>query len=136
MTRPIFCLSRLLTFLVPNQHIGIFKVGFMPQWIAREYLSRRGSAKFQPHQLKPSRSPLLGYSLDREKVDGEYIPKELPEVNRRVRKDLMQEPKCSLPSSRKSLRNFSPQRWIHWAGASLKRVCMIEPSRSIWTLFP
>nr|WP_319776437.1 DUF4914 family protein [uncultured Sphaerochaeta sp.] len=70
--------------LVPNQHIGVYKVGFMPQWIAREYLSRRGSAKFQPHQLKPSRSPLLGYSLDSVKVDGEYIPKELLEVNRQV----------------------------------------------------
>jgi hypothetical protein len=70
--------------LVPNQHIGVYKVGFMPQWIAREYLSRRGSAKFQPHQLEPSRNPLLGYSLSSVKVDGTYIPKELLEVNRQV----------------------------------------------------
>lgn len=70
--------------LVPNQHIGIYKVGFMPQWIAREYLSRRGSAKFQPHQLRPSRNPLLGYFPESLKVDGEYIPKDLLEVNRQV----------------------------------------------------
>jgi hypothetical protein len=56
----------------------------MGQWIAREYLARRGSAKFQPHQLSPSRSPLLGYSLNSVKVDGEWIPKELLEVNRQV----------------------------------------------------
>lgn len=70
--------------LVPNQHIGVYKVGFMPQWIAREYLARRGSAKFQAHQLKPSRCTLLGYSLESLKVDGVYIPKELLEVNRQT----------------------------------------------------
>ena len=70
--------------LVPNQYIGIYKVGFMPQWIAREYLARRGSAKFQSHQLEASRNPLLGYSLTSVKVDGVYIPKELLEVNRQV----------------------------------------------------
>ncbi len=70
--------------LVPNQNIGIYKVGFMPQWIAREYLARRGSAKFQSHQIEPSKSPLLGYSLNSVKVDGVFIPKELLEVNRQV----------------------------------------------------
>lgn len=50
--------------LCPNQHIGAWKVGFMPQWIARDYLARRGGVKFRKHQLNPSRCPLLGYSLD------------------------------------------------------------------------
>lgn len=68
--------------LVPNQHIGVHKVGFMPQWIAREYLARRGSAKFQPHQLKPSRNPLLGYSPGSVKIDGVFLPKDLIEVNK------------------------------------------------------
>lgn len=68
--------------LVPNQHIGAYKVGFMPQWIAREYLARRGSAKFNPHQLVESRCKLLGYALDSIKVDGTFIAKELLEVNR------------------------------------------------------
>jgi hypothetical protein len=70
--------------LVPNQYIGIYKVGFMPQWIAREYLARRGSAKFQPHQIEPARNQLLGFSLNSIKVDGVYIPKELLEVNRQI----------------------------------------------------
>lgn len=67
--------------LIPNQHIGAYKVGFMPQWIAREYLARRGSARFNQQQLVESRCPLLGYSFDSLKVDGQYIPKEFLEVN-------------------------------------------------------
>ena len=60
--------------LIPNQHIGTYKVGFMPQWIAREYIARRGGARFRPEHLVPARSSLLGYSLDSLKVDGQYIP--------------------------------------------------------------
>jgi hypothetical protein len=59
--------------LIPNQPIGCYKVGFMPQWIAREYLARRGSAKFKPEHLVPARLPLLGYCLENLKVDGQYI---------------------------------------------------------------
>jgi hypothetical protein len=60
--------------LLPNQHIGCYAVGFMPQWIAREYISRRGSAKFKQELLIPSRSSLLGYCLDSLKVDGQFVP--------------------------------------------------------------
>ncbi len=70
--------------LVPNQHIGVHKVGFMPQWIAREYLARRGSAKFQAQQLTASRCPLLGYSLTSVKVDGMFLPREMLEVNKQA----------------------------------------------------
>jgi hypothetical protein len=66
--------------LVPNQHIGAYRVNFMPQWIAREYLARRGSAKFAPGQLQPARCSLLGYNLSSVKVDGTYIPRELLDV--------------------------------------------------------
>lgn len=61
--------------LIPNQHIGAYKVGFMPQWIAREYIARRGSAKFKPEHLAQARCPLLGYRLESLKVDGQYIRK-------------------------------------------------------------
>ena len=61
--------------LVPNQHIGCYKVGFMPQWLMREYLARRGSAKFKPEHLVPARLPLLGYCLDNLKIDGQFIRK-------------------------------------------------------------
>ncbi|MFU0782808.1 MAG: DUF4914 domain-containing protein [Thermoanaerobacterium thermosaccharolyticum] len=66
--------------LIPNQHIGAYKVGFMPQWIAREYLSRRGGAKFRPDQLTKSKCPLLGYSLESLKIDGEFMPKHFLQV--------------------------------------------------------
>jgi len=61
--------------LIPNQHIGCYKVGFMPQWITREYIARRGSAQFKQEHLVPARLPLLGYSLDNLKVDGQFVRK-------------------------------------------------------------
>ena len=63
--------------LIPNKHIGCYKVGFMPQWISREYIARRGSAKFKPEHLVPAKLPLLGYCLDSLKVDGQYIKSSL-----------------------------------------------------------
>lgn len=72
--------------LIPNQHVGVYHVGFMPQWIAREYIARRGSAKFKPGHLKQSRCTLLGYCLDSLKIDGHYLrkvflqPEEQPEL--------------------------------------------------------
>lgn len=59
--------------LVPNQNIGAWSVGFMPQWIAREYLARRGSARFNAEEVKPSRSPLLGYTPRKIVVEGRTI---------------------------------------------------------------
>ena len=61
--------------LIPNQHIGAYEVGFMPEWIAREYIARRGSAKFKPENLVEARCSLLGYCLESLKVDGQYIRK-------------------------------------------------------------
>jgi hypothetical protein len=61
--------------LIPNQHIGSYKVGFMPQWITREYIARRGSARFKQEHLIPARLPLLGYSLESLKVDGQFVRK-------------------------------------------------------------
>ncbi len=72
--------------LIPNQHIGAYEVSFMPQWIAREYIARRGSAKFKPEHLIESRCPLLGFSLDSLKIDGQYIRKAFlqPETQKEV----------------------------------------------------
>ncbi|MCS7033389.1 MAG: DUF4914 family protein [Phycisphaerae bacterium] len=60
--------------LLPNQHIGAWRVGFMPQWIAREYLARRGSARFRPDQIAPARCSLLGYVPRSLQVEGTMIP--------------------------------------------------------------
>lgn len=59
--------------LIPNQHIGAYEVSFMPQWIAREYIARRGSAKFKPEHLVEARCALLGFGLDSLKIDGQYL---------------------------------------------------------------
>ena len=67
--------------LIPNQYIGAYKVGFAGQWATREYLSRRGGVKFRPEALKDSRCPILGYTLDSIKIDGNVIPKGLLQVN-------------------------------------------------------
>jgi hypothetical protein len=61
--------------LLPNQHVGCYAVGFKPQWIAREYIARRGSAKFRPENLVKARCDLLGYCLGSLKVDGQFVPK-------------------------------------------------------------
>lgn len=60
--------------LCPNQHIGVWKTGFMPQWIAREYLARRGGARFSTGQVTAARCPLLGYALNSITVEGQTIP--------------------------------------------------------------
>jgi hypothetical protein len=67
--------------LIPNQHIGAYKVKFMPQWIGREYLARKGKAGFKKEQLTPSRCSLLGYSLKSLKVEGLDIPKGFLQTN-------------------------------------------------------
>jgi len=60
--------------LTPNQHIGAWETSFMPQWLMREYLARRGSAKFNPQQVQPARCTLLGYALNSIQVEGSAIP--------------------------------------------------------------
>jgi hypothetical protein len=59
--------------LCPNQHVGAWRVGFMPQWIAREYLARRGLAPFRPGQLQACACPLLGYTLHQLQVEGRML---------------------------------------------------------------
>jgi hypothetical protein len=61
--------------LIPNQYIGAYKVGFAGQWATREYIARRGGAKFNPAVLLPCRCPLLGFSPESIKIDGVVIPK-------------------------------------------------------------
>lgn len=60
--------------LTPNQHIGVWKVGFKPQLLMREYLTRRGNAKLRSDQYQAARSPLLGYELNYLTIEGAKIP--------------------------------------------------------------
>jgi hypothetical protein len=59
--------------LIPNQNIGAWEVSFMPQWIAREYLARRGGAHFSRKKMKASKCPLLGYNPSSIVVEGRTI---------------------------------------------------------------
>ncbi len=67
--------------LCPNQHIGAWKTSFMPQWIAREYLARRGGAQFTPSQVEPARCALLGYALRSITIEGQSLPRILLRVD-------------------------------------------------------
>ncbi|MFQ3548877.1 MAG: DUF4914 family protein [Armatimonadota bacterium] len=66
--------------LTPNQHVGAWKTSFMPQWIVREYLARRGLAVFNTNDLHKSRCSLLGYGLNKLKLEGQNIPEFLLRV--------------------------------------------------------
>lgn len=67
--------------LTPNQHIGAWKTSFMPQWLAREYLSRKGNAHFDEKYLTAARCPLLGYALNEMEIEGFQVPKGFLQVN-------------------------------------------------------
>lgn len=60
--------------LIPNQNVGSWQVGFMPQWLTREFLARRGGVKFRPDQLVAARSTLLGYCPTSVQIEGVPIP--------------------------------------------------------------
>ncbi|HKK61352.1 MAG TPA: DUF4914 family protein [Bacteroidales bacterium] len=60
--------------LVPNQHIGVWHVGFIPQLLMREYLTRRGMARLRSDQYQPARCSLLGYELNYLTIEGSKIP--------------------------------------------------------------
>lgn len=82
LLRQMVTTPRVRYTLVPNQHVGAWETGFMPQWISREYLARRGTAPFRPHQLTPARCPLLGYAFRTMQVEGTLIPEWLLQVDR------------------------------------------------------
>lgn len=67
--------------LIPNQHVGAWWVGFMGQWICREYLARRGMARFSDEQLVAARCPLLGYAMAYMLVEGVPVPTWMLQVN-------------------------------------------------------
>jgi hypothetical protein len=73
---------RVSYILTPNQHIGIWKVGFKPQLLMREYLTRRGSLRLREDQYQPARNPLLGYELNYLTLEGNKVPSRFLKVYR------------------------------------------------------
>jgi hypothetical protein len=74
LLRQIIDTPRTTFTLVPNQYIGAWKVGFKPQLLMREYLTRRGAAKLRANQYQPARCPLLGYELNFMTIESSKIP--------------------------------------------------------------
>ena len=77
----IVATPKVVHILCPNQHIGAWKTGFMPQWLTREYLARRGVAKFKPDQIRPARCPLLGHALQHLTLEGKSVSNWFLQVN-------------------------------------------------------
>ena len=73
---------RMRYTLVPNQNIGVWKVGFKPQLLMREYLTRRGNAKLRSDQYQDARCSLLGYELNYLTIEGAKIPSRFLQVYR------------------------------------------------------
>ncbi len=71
--RQIVATPSTMYVLTPNQHVGAWKTSFMPQWIMREHLARRGQGKFPADALTPSRCPLLGWSLRAMQLEEQVI---------------------------------------------------------------
>jgi hypothetical protein len=68
--------------LSPNQYVGAWKVGFKPQLLMREYLTRRGNAPLRPDQYQPARGTLLGYEMNYLTIEGAKIPSRFLKVYR------------------------------------------------------
>lgn len=81
LLRQLQAAPNTLYVLIPNQHIGAWETGFMPQWVVRDYLARRGHARFREDQISPSRCPLLGYALNSMRIEGEKIPRGFLQVD-------------------------------------------------------
>jgi hypothetical protein len=81
LLRQIEDTARTRYILIPNQHIGAWKTGFMPQWLVRDYLARRGNARFKEEQITPARCPLLGYALQSIRIEGIRVLHWFLEVN-------------------------------------------------------
>jgi hypothetical protein len=112
--------------LLPNQHIGTYAVGFKPQWIAREYIARRGSAKFKPESLTAARCSLLGYNLDSLKVDGQFVPKAFlqPETQPEIGKEgYDQGAKVLSDFFKKELQKFNTPE-LHPLGKKIIDICL------------
>jgi hypothetical protein len=56
-------------------------VGFMPQWLAREYMARRGTSRFRSEQIHPARLPLLGYALHNIHIEGSQLSRWFMQVD-------------------------------------------------------
>lgn len=84
LLKQIIDTPRTIFSLVPNQNIGVWEVGFKPQLLMREYLTRRGGAKLRDDQIQPARCPLLGYELNYLTIENSKIPSRFLKVYNQI----------------------------------------------------
>ena len=72
LLQQIMAAPNTLNVLIPNQHIGVYRIGFAGEWLSREYLARHLGTVRAKH-LVPARCPIFGYGLDEMKLDGQFI---------------------------------------------------------------
>ncbi len=72
LLQQILSCPKTLNVLIPNQHIGAYNIGFMSEWLCREYLARH-DGNIKAKHLTPARCPLFGYALLDMKLDNQYI---------------------------------------------------------------
>jgi hypothetical protein len=63
--------------LIPNQNIGTYEIGFMGEWLDREYLARRGNGLFNENELVEARCATFGYAFKEFEMNGFNVPIEL-----------------------------------------------------------
>lgn len=69
--------------LVPNQNIGLWHVGFMPEWLfLREYLGRTGGRVQKEHLVTSDHPYLLGWSLKNVVIENWSIPDDLLSIQK------------------------------------------------------
>jgi hypothetical protein len=74
LLKQIIDTPRTIYTLIPNQNIGVWNVGFKPQLLMREYLTRRGGARLRSDQIQDARCALLGYELNYLTIESSKIP--------------------------------------------------------------
>lgn len=84
LLKQIIDAPRTMYSLIPNQNIGVWEVGFKPQLLMREYLTRRGGAKLRSDQIQAARCPLLGYELNYLTIESSKIPSRFLKVYNQV----------------------------------------------------
>lgn len=56
LLKQIMACPNTLNVLIPNQHIGAYNIGFMSEWVSREYLARHNGAVKAKHLTPAVRS--------------------------------------------------------------------------------
>lgn len=69
--------DKISYLLTPSGYIGAWNIGYMPQLLMREYISRRGNCNFSEDQFQPAMNSLFGFEMYQMTLEGIRIPSKL-----------------------------------------------------------